>query len=80
MELTVFRRQKGEDGHRDDLALARWFGGEDLPGAADEIWQKVRLGVESDTLAYRQWGDGGVVATLMNAIERELGLDGRTGA
>ena len=75
VELTVFRRQKGEDGHRDDLALARWFGGEDLPGAADEIWQKVRLGVESDTLAYRQWGDGGVVATLMDAIERELGLE-----
>jgi hypothetical protein len=75
VELTVFRRQKGEDGHRDDLALARWFGGEDLPGAADEIWQKIRLGVESDTLAYRQWGGGGVVATLMNAIERELGLE-----
>jgi len=55
VELTVFRRQKGEDGERDDLALARWFGGEDLPGAADEIWQKLRLRTESDTLSYRQW-------------------------
>lgn len=76
VELTVFRRQKGEDGGRDDLALARWFGGEDLPGAADTIWQKIRLGEESDTLAYRQWGEDGVVATLVAAIEDELGLAG----
>ena len=74
VELTVFRRQKGEDGERDDLALARWFGGEDLPSAADEIWQKLRLGVESDTLAYRQWDEAGVVATLMAAVEAELEL------
>ncbi len=76
VELTVSRRQKGETGTRDDVALARWFGGEDLPGAADEIWQKLRLGLESDTLAYRQWGAGGIVATLIAAIETELGLDG----
>ncbi|OHV69594.1 hypothetical protein BCD48_34740 [Pseudofrankia sp. BMG5.36] len=74
VELTVFRRQKSEDGERHDLALARWFGGEDLPGAADEIWQQLRLGKPSDTLTYRQWGDAGVVATLMAAIEEELGL------
>ena len=72
----MFRRQKGEDGDRDDLALARWFGGEDLPGAADDIWQKLRLGRESETLAYRQWGEGGVVATLLDAIQEELGLVG----
>ena len=47
VELTVFRRQKGKDAERDDLALARWFGGEDLPPAADEIWQKLRLGEKS---------------------------------
>ena len=76
VELTVFRRQKGPDGERDDLALARWFGGGDLPGAADEIWQKLRRGEESDTLAYRPWTDAGVVPTLMAAIESELGLTG----
>ncbi len=71
----LFRRQKGQ-GERDDLALARWFGGEDLPGAADEIWQRLRLGIESYTLDYRQWGEDGVVATLMAAVEAELGLAG----
>lgn len=76
VELTVFRRQKGEEGERDDLALARWFGGEDLPGAADEIWQKLRHGLASDTLEYRQWGEGGVVPTLMAAVEEELDLAG----
>lgn len=76
VELTVFRRQKGEDGERDDLALARWFGGENLPAAADEIWQKLRLGSPSETLAYRQWGAGGAVETLIEAIEEELGLEG----
>lgn len=76
VELTVFRRQKGEEGERDDLALARWFGGEDLPGAADDIWQKLRLGEPSETLAYRRWNDEGIVPTLIDAIEAELGLDG----
>jgi hypothetical protein len=76
VELTVYRRQKGKDDERDDLALARWFGGEDLPGAADEIWQKLRLGEFSDTLAYRQWDKDGVVATLLDAVEGELGLAG----
>jgi hypothetical protein len=76
VELTVFRRQKGKDGERDDLALARWFGGEDLPGAADDIWQKLRLGHQSETLAYRQWSDQGIGQTLVDAIEAELGLEG----
>lgn len=74
VELTVYRRQKGGDGERDDLALARWFGGEDMPGAADEIWQKLRLDATSDTLSYRTWGDDGVVAALVSAMETELGL------
>jgi hypothetical protein len=74
VELTVFRRQRSEDGQRDDVALARWFGGEDLPGAADEIWQKLRLGIDSKTLTYRRWGDGGVIPTLLEAVEKELGL------
>lgn len=76
VELTVFRRQKNADGERDDLALARWFGGEDLPGGADEIWQKLRLGVASPTLQCRQWDHTGIVETLLDAIEEELGLRG----
>jgi hypothetical protein len=76
VELTVLRRQKGEANERDDLALARWYGGGDLPGGADAIWQKLRLNEPSDTLAYRQWSTKGVVDTLMSAIEEELGLAG----
>lgn len=74
IELTVFRRQKEGADVRDDLALAQWFGGEDLPGAADDIWQRLRLGQTSETLAYRQWGNDGVIPTLMSAIEDVLGL------
>lgn len=73
VELTVSRRQRGRDAERDDLALARWFGGEDLPGAADTIWQQLRLGLDSDTLAYRRWDGAGVIGTLIDSIEAELG-------
>jgi hypothetical protein len=74
VELTVFRRQKEGLDARDDLALAQWFGGEELPAAADDIWQRLRLGQSSDTLCYRQWGSDGVVPSLMAAIEDELGI------
>lgn len=74
VELTVFRRQKGKDAERDDLALARWFGGGDLPPGADAIWQKMRLGENSPTLECRPWGDMGVVETLIDAIESEFSL------
>ena len=74
VELTVFRRQKGNAGERDDLALARWFGDGELPGTADAIWQKLRLGEQSDTLAYHHWGEGGVAAALLTAIEEEYEL------
>ncbi len=76
VELTVFRRQVDLDGGRDDLVLARWFGGEDLPGAADDIWQSLRLGKPSATLACRRWGAGGVLPTLLAAVEDELKLAG----
>jgi hypothetical protein len=76
VELTVFRRQKEGVVARDDLSLAQWFGQEDLPAAADEIWQRLRLGQSSETLAYRQWGAEGVIRTLMSAIEEELRLGG----
>lgn len=72
VELTVSRRQRGSE--RDDLALARWFGGEDRPGAADAIWHQLRLGLESETVAYRQWGSEGVIDALVTAVETELGL------
>jgi len=75
VELTVFRRQQASgDDERDDLALARWFGDGDLPGSADEIWQKLRSGEDSPTVCYRSWKDGDVVSVLMTALDEELGI------
>lgn len=74
VELTVSRRQKGCDGSRDDLALARWFGGEAPDGDADSIWQMLRSGQESATLAYRSWSGDGVIDSLISAVEEELGF------
>lgn len=74
VELTVSRRQKDGAGERDDLSLARWFGGEDLPGAADSIWQKLRLNAPSETLTYRRWNSDGIASTLIDAVEAELGI------
>jgi hypothetical protein len=74
VELTVSMRQRGPDGSRDDVALARWFGGEVLDGDADRIWQELRNGQESATLAYRSWTSAGVVDSLLTAVEEELGL------
>lgn len=75
VELTVQRRQHG-GGDRDDLALARWFGGDEMPVDSDEVWQKLRRGEQSKTLSCRRWGSEGLAATLIDAIEEELGLQG----
>lgn len=40
--LTVLRRQKGRV--RDDLMLARWFAGDDIPEGFDEVWERLRRG------------------------------------
>jgi len=75
VELTVFRRQK-ESGstERDDLRLAQWFGDGDLPGAADEIWEKLRTSTADSTVSCRPWDEAGVLATLMTALQDELGF------
>jgi len=75
VELTVTRRQQqSSDGERDDLALARWFGGGDLPIAAEAVWQKLRDGTASQTLAYHSWRDGKIAGALVQALEHELEL------
>lgn len=75
VELTVTRRQQQSgQGERDDLALARWFGGEDLPSAAETVWQKLRAGTDSETLSYHSWRDGQIATTLLDMLEQELAL------
>ena len=75
VELTVTRRQRQSgEGERDDLALARWFGGDDLPGAAEAVWQKLRAGTADATLEYRSWREGQIATTLMEVLKQELHL------
>lgn len=77
VELTVFRRQQQSEARdRDDLALAAWFGGGDLPGAADAVWQRLRNGEAMDTVDYYTWDDGDIVKTLDGALRARLKLFG----
>ncbi|MFG2825183.1 AAA family ATPase [Kitasatospora sp. NPDC048365] len=67
-ELTVTHRQHGHE--RDDLALARWYSGDDLDESADEVWEKLRLGQGSDTLRTVAW-EGRTPAEVLEQVLRE---------
>ncbi len=55
-ELTVLRRQReGRTGARDDLMLARWFSGDDLPESYDEVWQRLRADEPMPNLRAVPW-------------------------
>jgi hypothetical protein len=73
VELTVFRRQDGQD--RDDLALAAWFGGGDLPAGSDDIWARLRAGEAAKTVEHVTWKGTSLVAALTDVLQRELPLD-----
>ncbi|BBZ55239.1 AAA family ATPase [Mycolicibacterium phocaicum] len=66
VELTVSRRQGGSS--RDDVLLAQWFGNGELGAGADGVWERLRAGTTSTHLEHRRWSDGGVVASIDNAI------------
>lgn len=70
VELTVLRRQNGEE--RDDLALAAWFGGEDLPAGADDIWERLRSGAPMKTLRHVQWERGDPIKVLDDVLAEEV--------
>lgn len=70
VELTVLRRQGGED--RDDLALAAWFGGEDLPAGADDIWERLRSGRRMPTLRYVAWQSDDPTVLLEQILAEEI--------
>jgi hypothetical protein len=75
VELTVFRRQQESgSGSREDLALAAWFGGGDLPGAADDVWQGLRAGDETSTVRYCTWEGHDLLTTLDGVLRTRLGL------
>lgn len=66
VELTVSRRQGGRD--RDDVLLAQWFGNGELGAGADAVWERLRAGATSHHLEHRSWSEGGVVASINDAI------------
>jgi ATP-dependent exoDNAse (exonuclease V) alpha subunit len=73
-ELTIRHRQRGEA--RDDLLLAEWFSGQ-APGAgADEIWNKVEAGTDTNTLGFASWDDADDLHNkILDVLAEELDLD-----
>jgi hypothetical protein len=82
VELTVRRRQEGQD--RDDLAVAEWFGSDAPSPLADEVWSRLLVGEQSETIRFIEWTDGSeleslvrrVLAEEIDAIEHVDDLDG----
>lgn len=75
-ELTVTRRQRGED--RDDVLLASHFSGRLLDPGADEVWE--RLGQnKASSVRLVQWNDANDLhEKLVIELERALRVDGQT--
>ncbi len=69
-ELTISRRQRGRG--RTDLALAHWFGSEQIPAGEDDIWQIIARG-ESDHIVAKRWDEPHELqAILLEAISEYL--------
>ncbi|MFC5063667.1 AAA family ATPase [Actinomycetospora atypica] len=77
-ELTVLRRQRGGGRARDDLQLAQWFGGDELPEGADDVWDRLRTGATMPTLRAVPWAgrSAGEVLDAVLAEELDVTEDG----
>nr|WP_030500194.1 AAA family ATPase [Micromonospora purpureochromogenes] len=73
-ELTVLRRQSGQV--RDDLMLAGWFAGDEIPEGFDEVWHRLRKGAEMKTLAARPWQAARPGQAIDAALAEELDISG----
>ncbi|MDZ5447590.1 AAA family ATPase [Micromonospora sp. 4G57] len=73
-ELTVLRRQSGHV--RDDLMLAGWFAGDEIPEGFEEVWHRLRNGAEMDTLAARAWQGARPEQAIDAALAEELDIAG----
>ncbi|GAA4785587.1 hypothetical protein GCM10023200_19400 [Actinomycetospora chlora] len=71
-ELTVLRRQRGGGRTRDDLQLAQWFGGDELPEGADEVWHRLRTGTAMPTLRAVPWDERSANEVLDAVLAEEL--------
>ncbi|MEV5412977.1 AAA family ATPase [Thermopolyspora sp. NPDC052614] len=73
-ELTELRRQKGQI--RDDLMLAAWFSGDEVPQGFEEVWERLRTGVPMDRLAALSWDNARPLNVVDRALADKLGVDG----
>ncbi|WP_222635284.1 MULTISPECIES: AAA family ATPase [unclassified Rhodococcus (in: high G+C Gram-positive bacteria)] len=78
--LTVLRRQQGRV--RDDLMLAKWFAGDEIPEGFDEVWERMRLGQHMESLRSVHWAGRSPEQVLEKVLAEELGVrsddDGRS--
>ncbi|MET7774040.1 ATP-dependent RecD-like DNA helicase [Nocardia sp. NPDC005366] len=73
VELQVTRRQGGLG--RADLALAKWFGGDELGPDDDAIWEKLRRTPDLGTVRHVSWAGRSPERTLIDLLHEELDFD-----
>ncbi|WP_344969097.1 ATP-dependent RecD-like DNA helicase [Streptosporangium fragile] len=73
-ELTELRRQKGQI--RDDLKLAAWFSGDEVPQGFEEVWERLRTGARMESLAALPWNSARPLEVVDRALADELGVTG----
>jgi hypothetical protein len=73
-ELTVLRRQAGQV--RDDLMLAAWFAGDEIPEGFEEVWQRLRAGSLMETLGAVPWGAPKPDRAVNHVLATELDITG----
>jgi hypothetical protein len=77
-ELTVSMRQSEVEGGRDDVRLAAWFTGAELPPGEDEILSILTGRRTSAHLEIREWNSVDELHTHLDAsLHAELGVDGK---
>ena len=74
-ELTVLRRQRETGRARDDLMLARWFSGDELPDGYDEVWHRLRAADPMPTLGAVAWNGDSAAQVLDTVLADELDVD-----
>ncbi|RYF58319.1 MAG: exonuclease, partial [Comamonadaceae bacterium] len=75
--LTVLRRQQGRV--RDDLMLAKWFTGDEIPEGFDEVWERMRLGTPMESLRAVHWAGRSPEQVLEDVLSEELNVQGDDG-
>jgi ATP-dependent exoDNAse (exonuclease V) alpha subunit len=78
-ELTVVCRQRAGESksasrERDDVVLARTFGGGTQDAAIDEVWSRVQGGKSAEVRAVEWKDESDFEAKLLNVLVEELGL------